>query len=251
MRTCRARAGGRVQDELGHEDWPKSMEKNCVIIPTHPLHYAEAHANLLSMLRFATDAVLPRVFIVLDREADRHRLRGGQFPPDCEAIGSAEACAALASFVHTLSLEGLLEARGEGLRTQPHINATLNAAFDAWHAGCLKARDAAVCDHASWRLDFFKPVPHAWWLGHGGHPRVAVPPCHGADFLSWKRKYQAIKKLSLTLTLTLALTLTLTLTLTVTVTLTLALALALSTRRSRSCTPRRRRRRRMGASCCG
>ena len=240
-----------MQDELGHEDWPKSMEKNCVIIPTHPLHYAEAHANLLSMLRFATDAVLPRVFIVLDREADRHRLRGGQFPPDCEAIGSAEACAALASFVHTLSLEGLLEARGEGLRTQPHINATLNAAFDAWHAGCLKARDAAVCDHASWRLDFFKPVPHAWWLGHGGHPRVAVPPCHGADFLSWKRKYQAIKKLSLTLTLTLALTLTLTLTLTVTVTLTLALALALSTRRSRSCTPRRRRRRRMGASCCG
>ena len=236
---------------MGHEDWPKSMEKNCVIIPTHPLHYAEAHANLLSMLRFATDAVLPRVFIVLDREADRHRLRGGQFPPDCEAIGSAEACAALASFVHTLSLEGLLEARGEGLRTQPHINATLNAAFDAWHAGCLKARDAAVCDHASWRLDFFKPVPHAWWLGHGGHPRVAVPPCHGADFLSWKRKYQAIKKLSLTLTLTLALTLTLTLTLTVTVTLTLALALALSTRRSRSCTPRRRRRRRMGASCCG
>ena len=240
-----------MQDELGHEDWPKSMEKNCVIIPTHPLHYAEAHANLLSMLRFATDAVLPRVFIVLDREADRHRLRGGQFPPDCEAIGSAEACAALASFVHTLSLEGLLEARGEGLRTQPHINATLNAAFDAWHAGCLKARDAAVCDHASWRLDFFKPVPHAWWLGHGGHPRVAVPPCHGADFLSWKRKYQAIKKLSLTLTLTLALTLTLTLTLTVTVTLTLALALALSTRRSRSCTPRRRRRRRMGASCRG
>ena len=166
-----------MQDELGHARvCPKSMEKNCVIIPTHPLHYAEAHANLLSMLRFATDAVLPRVFVVLDREADRHRLRGGRFPPDCEAIGSAEACATLASFVHTLSLEGLLEARGEGLRTQPHINATLDAAFDAWHAGCLKARDAAVCDHASWRLDFFKPVPHASWLGHGGHPRVAVPP---------------------------------------------------------------------------
>ena len=33
------------------------MEKNCVIIPTHPQHYAEAHANLLSMLRFATDTV--------------------------------------------------------------------------------------------------------------------------------------------------------------------------------------------------
>ena len=90
------------------------MEKHCVIIPTHPLHYAEAHANLLSMLRFATDAVLPRVFIVLDREADRHRLRGGQFPPDCEAIGSAKACAALASFVHTLSLEGLLEGLAHG-----------------------------------------------------------------------------------------------------------------------------------------
>ena len=225
------------------------MEKNCVIIPTHPQHYAEAHANLLSMLRFATDAVLPRVFIVLDREADRHRLRGGRFPPDCEAISSAEACAVLASFVHTLSLEGLLEARGEGLRTQPHINATLDAAFDAWHAGCLKAREAAVCDHASWRLDFFKPAPHASWLGHGGHPRVAVPPCHGADFLSWKRKYQAIKKLSLALTLTLSLTLALGLALTLNLTLTLTLAR--STRRSRSCTPRRRRRRRMGASCCG
>ena len=227
------------------------MEKNCVIIPTHPQHYAEAHANLLSMLRFATDAVLPRVFIVLDREADRHRLRGGRFPPDCEAIGSAEACAVLASFVHTLSLEGLLEARGEGLRTQPHINATLDAAFDAWHAGCLKAREAAVCDHASWRLDFFKPVPHASWLGHGGHPRVAVPPCRSADFLSWKRKYQAIKKLSPALTLSQTLAVTLTLTIIMTITITLTLTLALSTRRSRSCTPRRRRRRRMGASCCG
>ena len=224
------------------------MEKNCVIIPTHPQHYAEAHANLLSMLRFATDAVLPRVFIVLDREADRHRLR---FPPDCEAIGSAEACAVLVSFVHTLSLEGLLEARGEGLRTQPHINATLDAAFDAWHAGCLKAREAAVCDHASWRLDFFRPAPHASWLGHGGHPRVAVPPCHGADFLSWKRKYQAIKKLSPALTLSQTLAVTLTLTIIMTIIITLTLTLALSTRRSRSCTPRRRRRRRMGASCCG
>jgi hypothetical protein len=180
----------------GHEAVTHTrMEKNCVILPTHPLHYAEAHANLLSMLRFATDAVLPRVFVVLDREDDRRRLRGGRFPPACEDISSAETCAALASFVHTMSLEGLLEARGEGLRTQPHINATLDAAFDAWHAGCLKARDAAVCDHPSWRLDFFKPVPRASWLGHGGHPRVAVPRCHGADFLSWKRKYQAIKKL--------------------------------------------------------
>ena len=25
------------------------MEKNCVIIPTHPQHYAEAHANLASL----------------------------------------------------------------------------------------------------------------------------------------------------------------------------------------------------------
>ena len=60
---------GRVHGELTRERPAQSMEKNCVIIPTHPQHYAEAHANLLSMLRFATDAVLPRVFIVLDREA--------------------------------------------------------------------------------------------------------------------------------------------------------------------------------------
>ena len=43
--------------------------------------------------------------------------------------------------------------------------------------------------------DFFRPVPRVPWLGHGGHPRTAVPACAGADFLSWKRKYQAIKKL--------------------------------------------------------
>ena len=105
------------------------------------------------MLRFATDTALPPVFAVVDREAERQRLHG-VFPPACAAESRpSPQCAALATFVRLLSLEQLLEARGEGLSTQPHINATLDAAYAAWHADCLKSRrDAASCEHPSWRL---------------------------------------------------------------------------------------------------
>lgn len=206
----------------------------CVLLPTHSAHYGEAYANLLSMLRFATDAALPPVHVVVDRESDRKRM-GGVFPAACASSHPPAACNRLATFVRVISLEGLLDAQGEGIETQRHIHDTVAAEFAAWSAACRRTRSAASCSDPSWQLgpsvrsnlcsyhaslspppplatcharphaqarsvcasstDFFRPVTRAAWLGHGGHPKRPVPSCPAADYLSWKRKYQAIKKL--------------------------------------------------------
>lgn len=123
----------------------------CVLLPTHSAHYGEAHANLLSMLRFATDAQLPPVYVVIDRESERQRL-GGSFPAACASSRPPAECSRLATFVHVVSLEGLLDTQGDGIRTQQHVLDAVAAEFAAWSSACRRTRSAAACADPSWQL---------------------------------------------------------------------------------------------------
>ena len=154
------------------------MAPACIIMPVHRPDYRYAARSLRSMQQYGTDVRMTPVHLIFDIELDL-AADGGRMPAVC-ASGD---CVARDSFVRLRSLEGLMSARGEAASASRRLRAAL--------------ADAGAASGTN--LSFYNPKGgKPSWLGTNGSALKAsgcMPLFHHyAGVVTWKRKYQALKK---------------------------------------------------------